>query len=475
MFFFLSILKGEFIKLFSEDIFTSGCMPQPQNYNPATGETPTYTKNRSRQSTHENNKNSAYRYLNTRTGGVGSNLANTYDSNSNKFSDFSAISGAANSLGEHSGSIQDIKSVLTDGPRSEGGGAKPASHTYNNGYSGAGNDQATVNRAFDNVSGKASYISRMRNNSGFNSGYGNNFYNAAEQYAMGNLIGNRLSHNTGVDTDTSVFSSMRNLAPDNNMGASAYARASDALARNTAYYSRIPALQKNIGNGFDGSKNAVGIASDGEAVGSGDLPGAEYGGGYDSRGVGIPINGAGVCSISGTSAANAINWNLEFKTDGEIIIHYPTDDNNNVWSVGGNGILYMASNHGGIDQGMMFRRLSPGKYQIVSNSQMCVTYIPARERFEMQRCHDTQFQEFAFTYDLNGGNCCSYEIYQWIVTPFGRYKKEYDSKRHHRVGDKEHPLNGYYFNYSNAGLNELNRQINMAASIANAQNDLAQW
>lgn len=495
---YLSNLNGEFIKLFSEDIFTSGCMPQPKNYNPARGETPTYIKNRSRQSSGGLGDKSEIYYLNSYTGGTGSNASNSNNNttfsginfmsngansleggfgNNNHFRNLNSYSDTSGSLKGGAGKFRDRKSLYGDGIMYGSGESGLAPKKSHNNFLGVICDSETINRAFYNSSGKVSYISRMHSNSGSFSDFGNenNLYNFEGRPRVCSLAGQHISQHISPNSDTSIIASLRNQSLGHNRGASAYARESDAFSRNAAYYPRTLASQENVADAFGGPIKTFVGASDGEGVGSGDLPGAEYGGGYDARGVGIPINGSGVCPLSGTAAANAVNWNLEFKTDGEIIIHYPTSDNNNVWSVGGNGILYMASNHGGIDQGMMFRRLSPGKYQIVSNSQMCVTYIPARERFEMQRCHDTQFQEFAITYDLNGGNCCAYEIYQWIVTPFGRYRKEYDSKKHHRVGDRQHPLNGYYFNYSNAGLNELNREINMMASIVNAQNDLAQW
>ena len=101
----------------------------------------------------------------------------------------------------------------------------------------------------------------------------------------------------------------------------------------------------------------------------------------------------------------------------------------------------LAPNSGGPDQSFFFKEISPDKYIIIDYKSQCIEFNTYKSTFECKKCTGSVFQNFVILYDMDGEACCSYVANKYVIKPFGRYRKIYDSMRHHRAGINNSILN----------------------------------
>lgn len=204
-------------------------------------------------------------------------------------------------------------------------------------------------------------------------------------------------------------------------------------------------LIRQEGDGSGGSNWGGGAAFYGGETGS--FAGTADGGGLVSPIKNVSDYATAVIPLISSVARYATNWIIKFDSNGKGIIHNPSDTT--VWSVSGGINIVLAPNSGGPDQSFFFKEISPDKYIIIDYKSQCIEFNTYKSTFECKKCTGSVFQNFVILYDMDGEACCSYVANKYVIKPFGRYRKIYDSMRHHRAGINNSITRAYLANYRN--------------------------
>lgn len=180
---------------------------------------------------------------------------------------------------------------------------------------------------------------------------------------------------------------------------------------------------------------------------SGSFAGTSDGGGIISQTEKVSDYATAIIPVISSVARYATNWIIKFEANGMGVIHNPSD--NTVWSVSNDINIVLAPNSGGIDQAFYFKEISPDKYRIIDHKARCIEFNTYKSTFECHKCNGSVYQSFVILYDMDGETCCSYVANKYVIKPFGRYRKVYDSMRHHRADSNSNITHAYLANYRN--------------------------